>query len=506
MLETIRQKKENLFYSLMLFAIIGVMIFVYGSGKMSGSSQGESVVAWVNGEAITQRDFQQRLQYKIAQYQQMLGGQYDERLLSAFRVPESTLDELIQYRLLAQQAVKRGILVTDSELAAQIRTNPYFQRNGKFDSEQYLKLPNRGLEESRMRKDMETNRWLTYLLDRVRTTPEQLKRDLASSQAKVELAYAKIDFNSLAPKTEVTKNEIEDYSKKSQEDIRSYYDSHLSEFTEPAAVEIRKIRVGIPFEASETVKSAARKKAEEIKKEVTAANFETVAKSKSDDEFASKGGKAGWINRGTLEKPLEEALDKLSMGEVSPLIETQFGYFILKLENKKESKVKTLDSVTTIIAEKLIKEQRKNNWATEKRKSLEQLLADGKPADSELKKWKIDFKKTGAFNLAEGNIPGIGAVDSMLDGVGELSKASPQSKKLFYHQDHFYVVKLISFEPPKSTDLEKNKEASESKLVSSMRNALMTSWQEGLKKSASIDNELFSAKKRAKSAPETVEN
>lgn len=494
MLETIRQKKENLFYSIILFAIIVVMIFVYGSGKMSSNSPGESVVAWVNGEAITRRDFQLRLQYKLAQYQQILGSQYDEKLLSAFRIPENTLDELIQYRLLAQQAAKRGILVTDSELADQIRSNPNFQRNGKFDAEQYLKIPNRGLEESRIRKDLETSRWVTYLLERVRPTPEQIKRDIASSQARVELAYAKIDFNALAPKVAPSEKELSDYAKKSSQEIKEYYDSHLSEFTEPAAVDLRRIRVGIPFEAAESTKLAAKKKAEEIKNDVTSANFETVAKAKSDDEFASKGGKTGWINRGTLEKPLEEAIDKLSIGQLSPLIETQFGYFILKLENKKEAITKPLASVTSIIAERLIVEQRKNSWASDKRKLLEQMLAEGKSVEGELKKWKIDYKKTGTFNLAEGNIPGLGAIESIIDGVGELSKKEPQSKKLFYHQDNFYVVKLLSFEIPKPSELEKNKEANENKFISSMRNALMASWQEGLKKSASIDNELTAAK------------
>jgi len=140
MLEAIRQKKENLFYTLILVAIIFVMMFVYGSGKISKSGGDGAVVAWVNGEPINQREFQQVLQYRLMQYQQMLGSQYDEKLISAFRIPESTLEELIKYKLLAQQAKARGILVTDNELADKIRSIPYFQKDGKFDSESYYPI------------------------------------------------------------------------------------------------------------------------------------------------------------------------------------------------------------------------------------------------------------------------------------------------------------------------------------------------------------------------------
>jgi peptidyl-prolyl cis-trans isomerase D len=506
MLEAIRQKKENLFYTLILVAIIFVMMFVYGSGKISKSGGDGAVVAWVNGEPINQREFQQVLQYRLMQYQQMLGSQYDEKLISAFRIPESTLEELIKYKLLAQQAKARGIWVTDSELADKIRSIPYFQKDGKFDSESYLKLPNRGLEENRMREEMQTNRWQTYLVDRVRLTPEQVRKDFETSQAKVDLAYAKIDFKALAPNPEPSAKAAEDFIKTGAAELQSYYNSHIKEFTEPAAVSLHKIRVGIPFQASDAVKTAAKKKAEDIQKEVTAVNFESVAKSKSDDEYAKKGGLAGWVNRGSLEKPLEEAIDKLKVGEVSPLIETSFGYFIVKLDDKRAEKVRPMEGEKSKIAQKLLREKSQSEWATNKRKEIEERLAQGKSIESDLKQLKVDIKKTGTFNLGEGNIPGIGQIDSILDGATELSKAQPIAKKLFYAQDYFYYIKLLSFETPKATDLEKNREATEKKLAGSVQRALINSWQENLKNKAKIENELLANSKKPKVPVETMED
>ncbi len=505
MLEAIRQKKENLFYSIVLIAIIFVMIFVYGAGKSSSKSGEGAVVAWVNGESISQREFQQILQYRLMQYQQMLGAQYDEKLISAFRIPESTLEELIKYKLLAQQANNRGFVVSDGELADKIRTLPYFQKDGKFDAEQYLKLPNRGLEEGRMRREMETNRWQTYLLDRVRLTPEQARKNHETSQAKMELAYAKIDFNTLAPAFTLEPKEMEEFKKNSAGEIRSYYDSHMKEFTDPAAVEIRKIRVGIPFQASDAVKGSARTKAQEIQKELTAANFEALAKSKSDDEYAKKGGYAGWVNRGTLEKPLEDAIDKMKQGEISPLIETNFGYFFIKLENSRASKVIPMAEKLDSIAQKLLKDKKKLEWTNQERKKIETSLSEGKSIESQLKSWKVEIKKTGTFNFGEGNIPSIGPVDSILDGVAELSKSQPIAKKLFYSQENYYYIKLLSFDLPKSAEADKARDGEEKKLLASLQRSLMESWQDNLKKKAKIDNELIS-KKQTELTPETAEN
>jgi len=495
MLEAIRQKKENLLYTLILVAIIFVMVFVYGSGKMSNTKGEGAVVAWVNGESISQREFQQVLQYRLMQYQQMLGAQYDEKLISAFRIPESTLEELIKYKLLAQEAAARGFLISDVELADRIRTLPYFQTNGKFDSEQYLKLPNRGLEENRMRKEMETQRWQNYLTSRVRLTPDQSRRATESAQTKIDLAYAKIDFNSLAPKTEPSAKEIEQFSQTASNEIKGYYDSHIKDFTEPAAVEIKKIRIGVPFQASETVKAEAKKKAQAIEKEVTPSNFEAMAKAKSDDEYAKKGGHAGWINRGTLEEPLELAIDKLKLGEISPLVETPFGYFLIKLENQRSAKVIPLEQKTSTIATTLLKEKRKSDWVSSQKKEIETLLAEGKSIEAKLKAWKVEIKKTGAFKFAEGNIPGIGAIDSILDGISDLSKSQPVSKKLFYAQDNYYYIKLNSFQLPSPSDIQKNEEAEGGKVLASFQRGLMESWQDNLKKKASIENELLSKSK-----------
>lgn len=504
MLDSIRKRKENFFYSFVILAVVIVMGF-FGVGKMAGDGDKDGVAAWVNGEPISQREFRQMLEYKLAQYQSMLGGQYDEKLLNALQVPQRTLEELVQFKLLSQQAKALGVIVPDSELADHIRSLPMYQKDGKFDAELYSKIPNRGLEEKRQRERLQTLRLQNYLADRIKVTPSEIQKNYLLKESKVDLQYAKIDFAALAPKAPPSKQQVDNFLKTTTDtDLQVYYDSHKADFSQKAQVHLKQIRVGVPFKATEAVRAEARKKIDSIAKETTAANFEQMAKTKSDDEYAKKGGEVGWIARGNLEKALEDAIDKLPPGTVSPVVETPFGFFLLQAVEKKEPVLRPLSEVKATVAENLLKEKEKQKFIEDKRKSWETMVAAGTPLDGELKKAGVDLKKTGPFALGQGFVPNVGQVDSMIDAAFELTKEKPVAKKLFFFQDHYYYVKLLSMDMPKKDDFAKNAETVEKGIVTALQGELLSTWIKDLQKKSTVKTDVaFSG---GKQQTETVEN
>lgn len=498
MLDSIRKRKENFLYSLVILAVVAVMA-LFGVSKMGNDQAGDGAAAWVNGEVITQREFHQMLEYKLMQYQSMLGNQYDEKLLNALQVPQKTLEELIQYKLLSQQAKKLGLKVPDVELADSIRQSPQFQKDGKFDAAAYSKLPNRGIEEKQRRERLATIKLQNYLADRIRITPEELKTAILLKDTTVNLEYAKIDVGALAPKNPATPSELEAFLKATPEaDLKAHYEGHKKEFTERAQAKIRQIRVGVPFKASDAVKNQSKIAIDTIAKQVNAENFEAIARGKSDDEHAKKGGNVGWITRGNLEKPLEEALNKLAVGQVSPPIETPYGYFILQLLETKPEKVRPFEEVKNEIAQTLYKDHVKHTFVEKKVKEWEGQLAQGKSLDAELKKNKVELKKTGIFSLGQGYIPGVGQVDSMIDAVFTLTKQDPIAKKLYFFQDSYYYVKLSSMDLAKVQD-QKATDAVEKTIATSLQGELITSWIKNLEKKASIKMEMAGGKQSAAS-------
>ncbi len=494
MIDFIRKRRKNIITTLVVGAVVAVMaISGIGGSKFGGAGKGggSGAAAWVNGDMITQRDFQLELENKVSQFQGLFGAQYDEKFLYELQIPQRTLDELIQFKLLAQQSKQLNIMVPDAELAEHIRTQPYYQKNGKFDAEAYAKIPNVGLMEKRQRERLLWAKFQTYLTDRVRLTPDAIRRAYELRETKVDLAVGKINLDEVAATKTASAAEVKEFLKTaSPETFQTYFDSHKDDFAQKASVELRQIRVGVPYKANETQKAEAKKKIEAIAKTVTPENFATTAKKQSDDEFASKGGLVGWITRGTLEPPLEAALDSLEPKKVSAPIETSFGYFILLVQNKKAEAVLTLEESKPKIAEKLASEKLRKEYADTVRKQWETTLAAGKPLEPELAKLKVAVKKTGPFSLGQGYVPNIGQSEGILDAVFLLSMKDPVSKKLHYHQNNYYYLKLASVERPKPEDFEKSAEVVEKSVETSLQSELMSQWVAALRKTSTITREI----------------
>lgn len=334
MLDTIRKRKGNFIVSFIIICIVMVMA-VYGVGQLA-ESQNPAEVAWVNGEAISARDYQNRLSMVMERYRAMFGDQMDERLLQNAMVRKQALDGLVDSKLFSQNAQALGFKVSDPELADYIHKVPYFQKDGKFNYEAYSKIPNRGMEERKMREDLRLGRFMDYLQARIQLTPGELVRSFEMQETKVDVEFARISLASLSAKVEASETEAKDYLANNANGaaIQAHYDSRTSDFTKPAEVELRQIRVAVPFQASADVKKKAKEKIDALAKEVTPANFAEKAKTGSDDEYKDKGGLRGWVARGSLEKNLDEAVGKLKPKQVSAPVETSFGYYLVCREHQ----------------------------------------------------------------------------------------------------------------------------------------------------------------------------
>ncbi|MBI1862320.1 MAG: SurA N-terminal domain-containing protein [Deltaproteobacteria bacterium] len=484
MLDSIRKRKDNFIYSGIILVTAAVMGF-YGVGKMASDSKEGGVAAWVNGDPISERDVQQEMERRVYQYQTLFGGQFDPRMLGP-DFPKQILDQLVRSKLLAQQAKKMSLIVTDEELADFIREIPAYQKDGKFDATRYTQIQNRGILEKGWRERLELGKFQDYLSGRVSLTPAELARTHALKETKIDLSYARINFQNLAKNRKATDKELAEFVKATPEsEFQGYYDGHKSDYTEKSKVQLRQIRVGIPYQASENQKADAKKKIDAIHAEITPAKFSEVAKKRSDDEYAKKGGDAGWVIVGSLEKPLEDAIAQLKPNEISPPVQASFGHFIFQLVARKEGREKPLSEVRAGIAEKLYADKHAKEFGETTRKKWDDMLASGKDIESELKAQKIEVKKTGPFSIGQAEIPGIGNSESIVDAAFELSPGRPLPKSLLFFQDNYFYVKLAKLEPAKSFDASKDTEALERSAKNQIENQILQDWVGQLEKKAS---------------------
>jgi len=147
-----------------------------------------------------------------------------------------------------------------------------------------------------------------------------------------------------------------------EDEMKSYYDKNIDEFKTPEMVRARHILVKVTPSATEEDKKKAKEKAEEILGKIkNGEDFIKLATDLSDDSGSKiKGGDLGFFSRGKMVKPFEDAAFSLKPGEVSGIVETQFGFHIIKVEEKKDPSVEPFDKVKDRINQKLLQERIKS--------------------------------------------------------------------------------------------------------------------------------------------------
>jgi peptidyl-prolyl cis-trans isomerase C len=148
-----------------------------------------------------------------------------------------------------------------------------------------------------------------------------------------------------------------------EEDLKKYYEAHKDEFKTPEMVKVRHILVKVDASATEKDKKAAKKKAEGILKRIKAGeDFAKLAAEVSDDPGSKEsGGEIGFFPKGRMVKSFEDAAFALKPGEVSGLVKTQYGYHIIKVEEKKPAGIQPFDEVKESIRQKLVQDQTKSD-------------------------------------------------------------------------------------------------------------------------------------------------
>jgi peptidyl-prolyl cis-trans isomerase C len=156
--------------------------------------------------------------------------------------------------------------------------------------------------------------------------------------------------------------QVPDTAKVTSDQAHAYYDAHPDMFTPGEQVHARHILVKVDPNATPDQKAAARRKAERLLTRVKGGeDFATVAKDSSDDASASRGGDLGEFGRGQMVAPFDAAVFQLQPGQISDVVETQFGYHIIKCEERKEAKIVPYDDKVEAYAMRQVQQERRND-------------------------------------------------------------------------------------------------------------------------------------------------
>jgi len=345
MFDWVRNNKRMM--QVILF-IITIPFALWGIDSYTRMFSGADEAASVDGTPISMQEFTRVFQNQLDSIRQVLGANFNTSAWDTPKQREQVLDSLINQKVVLQYGQRAHLLVDNASLQRTIAGMDMFQENGKFSLERYQALLRAqgytevGFEET-LRQDLMAQRLSSAITDTAIVAKSLAEHSLvlAAEQRHIQkAAFQAADYTSqvkLAPDA-----------------VEAYYKDNPKEFEIPEMVraeyvllsqqalaaqqtvepeEIRKL-YDDKYASLARQREAARKKAEDILAQVRRdpGRFAEIAKRDSDDKASgANGGDLGFFGRGAMVKPFEEAAYKMKVGEISGLVESNFGFHIIKL-------------------------------------------------------------------------------------------------------------------------------------------------------------------------------
>lgn len=292
--------------------VVLTLILVSASAWAADKKAPEDKVAVVNGVTISKDTYDRELDFFVRRAAP--GGKQIPDVQMA-QMKNEVLESLIDRELLFQESKKQGIQVKSEAVSDQLQKIKQRYPN----KEEFKKLlSNMGLTESEVQAQIERGMAIQKLIDK----------------------------------------EVTEKIKVSDEETKSFYDKNPQLFQQPEQVKASHILIKVQTDAPDDQKAAARKKIEAVQQKVQKGeDFATLAKTYSEGPSGPKGGDLGYFRRGQMVKPFEETAFSLKPDETSEIVETQFGYHLIKVNDKKPAQKMTYAEVKDRLNDNLKKQK-----------------------------------------------------------------------------------------------------------------------------------------------------
>jgi peptidyl-prolyl cis-trans isomerase D len=372
---------SKLMLGLIVLLIIPSFVFFGIDGYQRMNDGANATVAEVAGQKITQAEWDLAHRRSVESMRQRMPD-VDAALLDTPQFKREALDQLVRERVLLVAADDLHLVPVVGRLPDLVRHSAYFaplrSADGNVDRNRAMQA---GFGDPAMEQQIALRYGIEQVLSGVGSsvlaTPAVADASLNALLERREVQVQTFDAAAYRGKVQPTDAELEAWHQAhaddfrapeqaqiewvmldlqtlskdvtvTEADLKAYYDQNASRYTQAEERRARHILVKAEREAPAAEREQAKAKAEKLLAEVRAlpASFAAVAKARSDDPgSAERGGDLDYFGRGAMVKPFEDAVFAMKPGEISPLIETDFGYHIIQLTELRGGDKRPFDAV-----------------------------------------------------------------------------------------------------------------------------------------------------------------
>ena len=551
MFEFIRSHNRVLLFILVLLVIPSfVFLGVKGYSDPSGAQQ---TVAKVAGQSITQAEWDFAHRNQVERLRSQSPG-VDLKLLDTPQMKQRALDDLVRERVLLATAGKLNLGASDERLARLFQDDPQFAVLRKPDGTINKELiQSQGMSvaqfEQRLRQDIGIRQVMLGVAGTAFVPAAGVDSALDALLQRREVRVARFEPAAFAAQVQPTDAELKAFFDDpaqarsfdapeqanvefvvldieavkrgitvSDADLKSYYEQNAARFS--VAEERRASHILIKADAAapaaERDKAKARAAALLAQLKTDPKRFAELAKANSDDTgSAQKGGDLDWFGRGAMVKPFEEAVFALKRGELSSVVETDFGFHVIQLVDQRGGDKKPFEAVQTEIRTEVAQQlaQRKFAESAEAFSNLVYEQADSlKPAAD-----KLGLSVVSATGVRRSPAPGATgplASPKFLEAVfgGEALKNKRNTEAVEIAPNQLVAGRVTQYEPAHRRPFDEVREEVRALLVAQRATALarqegeakLAAWKQGADASAALAAPVVVSRQQPQGLPRAV--
>jgi peptidyl-prolyl cis-trans isomerase D len=540
---------KKLILSGILLVICAAMVITFIPGGLTSEltgTPGKGVVAKVDGGDISADEVRQTAR-QMAQQEAQRYGEMAAKLMPFLIQQETTraLDQMINRQALLSEAGRMGLRVTPEEVKDELQHGRYaatFFPGGNFigqvEYEDMLQRANLTITkfEQEVGDDILLTKLQALISGSATVSDAEIHDQFIKQNSKVKFDYAvlkqddlrkglhptdeelkafyeshKASYANSIPEKRKVKYAIIDNSKAAAnvqvtpDDLRAYYDQHRDQYRIPEQVKVSHILIKTPLpgpdgKVDEKGVAEAQRRAEDLLKQLkSGAKLEDLAKKYSEDPGSGKqGGSLGWIGKGQTVPEFEKVAFSLPKGQISDLVKSSYGFHIIRVDDKQEAHMKTLDEVKAEV-EPTIKHQKAQQIAQQKAEALlKQARKDGLDAAAAAQDVSVI---TSDFFSRKDMLPGLGPSPQFMDAVfATTEKSAPDMAPA---SQGIVVFQVLGVNPPATPTFAEIRARVEDEFKNERSSILLTQKGQELSDRAKAEHDL---KRAAKELGATVKS
>jgi peptidyl-prolyl cis-trans isomerase D len=482
MLKFFREHARGWFMIAVIGIIIIVFVLYFGSSRDSRTA---NAIAIVDKKVISEAEFHNEYEKLVDMARLRLGANLTPEILKKMDLKRKAYNDLLNRHIIAAKAADLNIEVSDEELRNMIMSTPVLQTNGVFDERKYqqiLRYNKLTAEdfENLQRFDLIANKIESIVREGIKISDQEVYDLYALQNQKININFVQISGKDIRKKITPTQPELEDYLKRN---------SNLFRVAEQ--IKIKYLSFTWADKGKQNAHLEAKKARDVIYQEN---NMEDYAKRNNltvhyNDFFP--------INKLPSEltsiKNIAEELLDLREKDVSKVLTTGNGYYLLQVVDKKASYVPKLNAIENEVRSNFI-ESETQILAGKETQSILEKLKSGESLDKISKENGLKVNETGFFQPGN-TIPKLGSNENVAEILFQLSTNKPYAEKPLLFNNTYVILKLKDVSKLDEKDFEAKKPMYQKILISIKREEAMQTWLEG-NKEAMIKGKRIKIKKQ----------